>query len=1334
MESQNSSVRNRLLASSDRESLLNSSWLGDPAIYVLDCSGAGMLLPHLVDNMSGKTSGGGILKGDEASFRSSGFEGPTIVLASCKADEILPMNPQYPADIFTACLTTPIVIAIRWFVLQNPYTMRDINPEIAENIPGKDNDRKTPRGELNWIFTAITDTIAWNTLPSKTFQKMFRQDLLVASLFRNFLLAKRIMKSFNCTPQSWPQLPDSTNHHLWQSWDLTLESFIMYNVALIKGTGLVDHRNNMGFASANPSGAGAVTSNLSFFTDQLTAFELWLDFGHALSEPPAHLPIVLQVLLSQTHRLRALLLLKRYLALGSEAVNLSLMVGIFPYILKLLQSPADDIKQILVSIWASIIGFDSSCRQELVREKAQSYFIQYLIASNMPAGYRCLAAFVLAEICNENKDGQQTCLQLGLHRSCTVILTQEDLLASGSLKRWVCLCLHKLCDNFLWAKFLCVTEALHVHLYPLLQDKDPTVRAAALLALGEMFGASALRVVQPPSGASSRPSLERQNSYSSDERRGDASSMDEKDLREAEMLLAMQILDCCTDGSMIVRQEAIHALSKFFVQNAHIDYIKFVAKHVGKIFDNKVHQATHHHPRKSQSPGVEGGERVSSAHSKANLYPWHLSTADSQNVTVLLSNFIESRASTAGSAPSVPVEGGAATTQLASCYLRLWLALTEVEGKDPCRNVANGAGTIRNQINAAVTAEEQAYNMQIITGMSSHSESTRTGNFLAGSFESSSFLESGDMAAASPFSNSAQFSYGTPGNNNMLNSRSGDVRDNGARRPPPSPFLGGQALGSQTPSSARSNVGMSMSPAPTQMNSSSRDINELAADEPAATSFTSNYYAMTKRLFLSPDIGYDPFTDPLSIDGRSRTFRNAKQLEIVANEAYLTSVFKDVENRSDEQQQFQSSRNTPGGSASKTSSKQNADDSDQAAKSSAVTALPPHVSKFEQKAVMNMENTQMTSLIMFHAFQDVLAVCDGASVGIWSLNTCTRIMDIKCNKPVKDPVSLKDHAPVSHVTSMTWINESYDALLLTGSDDGVVKVWRDTSSSDVLATHVNGGGRDSSANIREGINGFTLNSSQGVSSAEMVSTFCGLPDVAETSRGSGIMMSWRQSTGSLVVGGNSSSIRLWDVGREQCARVFYSGSDTCLTAVATTSVPASSTGRPSADTKGDDSAHMSWIFAGFADGSIGAFDERVYTNGGKVHQARDHSAWIISAHLRADVPEVITASVRGTVKFWDLRTMRTYKTLEVQKSPLTALAVHNCAPIMATGSHAQFIKILTLNGDQLGNIIKYHEGFLGQRIGPVSCLTFHPYRMMLAASFTDSIVSIYSTSDNHHHN
>lgn len=37
-----------------------------------------------------------------------------IQLAACAANQILPMNPHLPADIFTSCLTTPIKIAIRW--------------------------------------------------------------------------------------------------------------------------------------------------------------------------------------------------------------------------------------------------------------------------------------------------------------------------------------------------------------------------------------------------------------------------------------------------------------------------------------------------------------------------------------------------------------------------------------------------------------------------------------------------------------------------------------------------------------------------------------------------------------------------------------------------------------------------------------------------------------------------------------------------------------------------------------------------------------------------------------------------------------------------------------------------------------------------------------------------------------------------------------------------------------------------------------------------------------------------------------------------------------------
>lgn len=194
-------------------------------------------------------------------------------------------------------------------------------------------------GELNWIFTAITDTIAWNTLPRDLFQKLFRQDLLVASLFRNFLLAERIMRSYDCTPISSPALPNCFRHPMWSSWDLAVD------LALQQLPNILEN--------------GAQYQNSPFFEDQLTAFHVWLEQGNEERSPPEQLPIVLQVLLSQVHRLRALALLGRFLDLGPWAVNLALSVGIFPYVLKLLQASAKELRPLLVFIWAKILAVDN---------------------------------------------------------------------------------------------------------------------------------------------------------------------------------------------------------------------------------------------------------------------------------------------------------------------------------------------------------------------------------------------------------------------------------------------------------------------------------------------------------------------------------------------------------------------------------------------------------------------------------------------------------------------------------------------------------------------------------------------------------------------------------------------------------------------------------------------------------------------------------------------------------------------------------------------------------------------------------------------------------------
>uniref|UniRef100_A0A0N5ASJ5 Raptor_N domain-containing protein n=1 Tax=Syphacia muris TaxID=451379 RepID=A0A0N5ASJ5_9BILA len=146
-----------------------------------------------------------------------------IHLAACAEDEYLPIDPDLPADLFTSCLTTPIKTSILWHILKNG--LKDSFPvsNLDRIIPGEVSDRRSILGELNWIFTAITDTIAWDALSKELFQKIFRLDLVLASLCRSFLLADRVMLAYNRHVVSEPRLPSLHDHPLWDAWDFTLD-------------------------------------------------------------------------------------------------------------------------------------------------------------------------------------------------------------------------------------------------------------------------------------------------------------------------------------------------------------------------------------------------------------------------------------------------------------------------------------------------------------------------------------------------------------------------------------------------------------------------------------------------------------------------------------------------------------------------------------------------------------------------------------------------------------------------------------------------------------------------------------------------------------------------------------------------------------------------------------------------------------------------------------------------------------------------------------------------------------------------------------------------------
>ncbi|XP_037013649.1 regulatory-associated protein of mTOR isoform X1 [Artibeus jamaicensis] len=1146
------------------------TWMGSPSIFVYDCSNAGLVVKSFRQFA--------LQREQELEVAAINPSHPLaqmplppsmkncIQLAACEATELLPMIPDLPADLFTSCLTTPIKIALRWFCMQKCVSLvPGVTLDLIEKIPGRLNDRRTPLGELNWIFTAITDTIAWNVLPRDLFQKLFRQDLLVASLFRNFLLAERIMRSYNCTPVSSPRLPPTYMHAMWQAWDLAVDICLSQLPTIIE--------------------EGTAFRHSPFFAEQLTAFQVWLTMGVENRSPPEQLPIVLQVLLSQVHRLRALDLLGRFLDLGPWAVSLALSVGIFPYVLKLLQSSARELRPLLVFIWAKILAVDSSCQADLVKDSGHKYFLSVLADPYMPAEHRTMTAFILAVIVNNYNTGQEACLQGNLIAICLEQLSDPHPL----LRQWVAICLGRIWQNFDSARWCGVRDSAHEKLCSLLSDPIPEVRCAAVFALGTFVGNSA-------------------------ERTDHSTTIDHN--------VAMMLAQLISDGSPVVRKELVVALTHLVVQYES----NFCSVALQFMEEEK------NYPLPSPAT-TEGG----------SLTPVRDGPCTPRLRAV--SSYGNIRAVTTARSLNKSLQN---------------LSLTEESGGA----VAFSPGNLSTSSSASSTlgspdAEEYILSFETIDKMRRVSSYSALNSLIGVSFNSvyTQIWRVLLHLAADPYPDVCDLAM------KVLNSIAYKATVN-AR---PQRILSTSSLTQSAPASP-TNKGVHIQQAggspPTSSTSSSSPTSDaakqpvsrelpagrLGATGPTGVQYTphSHQFPRTRKMFdKGPDQTAD---DPDDAAGHKSFISATMQTGFCDWSAryFAQPVMKipeehDTESQVRKEREWRFLRNSR-------------------VRKQAQQLIQKGITRLDDQIFLN-RNPGVPSVVKFHPFTPCVAVADKDSICFWDWEKGEKLDYFHNGNP-----------RYTRITAMEYLNGQDCSLLLTATDDGAIRVWKNFADLE--------------------------------KNPEMVTAWQGLSDMLPTTRGAGMVVDWEQETGLLVSSGDVRVIRIWDTDREAKVQDIPTGADSCVTSLSCDS-------------------HRSLIVAGLGDGSVRVYDRRMALGECRVMTYREHSAWVVKARLqRRPEGHIVSVSVNGDVRFFDPRMPESVSTMQIVKG-LTALDIHPQANLIACGSVNQFTAVYSGSGELI-NSIKYYDGFMGQRVGAISCLAFHPYWPHLAVGSNDYCMSVYS--------
>ena len=129
--------------------------------------------------------------------------------------------------------------------------------------------------------------------------------------------------------------------------------------------------------------------------------------------------------------------------------------------------------------------------------------------------------------------------------------------------------------------------------------------------------------------------------------------------------------------------------------------------------------------------------------------------------------------------------------------------------------------------------------------------------------------------------------------------------------------------------------------------------------------------------------------------------------------------------------------------------------------------------------------------------------------------------------------------------------------------------------------------------------------------------------------------------------------------------------------------------------------------------SVGSCFIIVHLSHSLVQTLREHTSWVVNVYMQIhnQTRDIVSCSVAGDVRIWDPRFMKSVRSISASPSSVNACEIHPRSPLLACASPQHAIRVYNLESEDMLNNIRYHDGFMGQRIGPTKCLAFHPYKV-----------------------